>query len=704
MNSKTIRQTLSFALVALLTAFVLVLTGCPKDTGAQSYKVTFETDGGSQITSQSVKEGFTLNKPDDPEKENCKFEGWFEDAEFTTAYDFDKPVTKAFTLYAKWKYTHYVITFESNGGTAIEALKVEAGKTAKKPADPAKTNYSFAGWYSDSELTKEFKFTTKINENLTLYAKWNVATYTISFNTNGGSAVEAIDVVLTESTQVSAPAAPEKANFTFGGWYKESSFTTAFDFATDVPNLTSSITLYAKWNAIQRKITFNTVGGSDVEAITFNQGESVTAPESPTKTGYEFAGWYTEAALTTAFNFATDSKLLTQDATLYAKWNINKYKVTFESNEGSAVEAQTIDYNAKVTKPADPKKDGHTFKGWYKDDEFATAFDFAKDVITAATTLYAKWEANIYTVTFNSNGGTAIQAKTIRYGATITVLDKPTKTGYSFQGWFSDAELNTSFDENTVVTGDTTLYAKWQIESYAVKFMLDNATYKTVNVEYQGTVTEETPTNDTKVFDKWYAKQDYSQAFNFATKITAPVTIYGKWKALNPNECYVTFKDENNTILEQVKVTKGTAVAEPTLPTKTGYSFLGWFDSDDNKWNFTSEVQDTLILKRKWEANSLTFNVTIGRLPTGLDLSVNYTASTKTFTATSLDTTAYKYYWQLNDNNANATILATSNTNTFTIPGTVSPNNYNVLLRVQKLSTGEIYEVNSTVVITQPRS
>ena len=135
-------------------------------------------------------------------------------------------------------------------------------------------------------------------------------------------------------------------------------------------------------------VSFSSNGGSTVNSQSINYNTVATQPATPTKTGYTFAGWYSDAGLTAAFNFSTT---ITANITLYAKWTINAYTVSFNSNGGSTVNSQSINYNTAATQPAAPTKTGYTFAGWFSDAGLTNAFSFST-AITANITLYAKWD------------------------------------------------------------------------------------------------------------------------------------------------------------------------------------------------------------------------------------------------------------------------------------------------------------------------
>lgn len=154
---------------------VVIDDGEIPEPGKETFTVTFASNGGSAVEDQTVLEGDKVERPEDPTKEGYTFGGWYVDEELTTEYDFDVAVVEDITLYAKWEEVPpviYKVTFESNGGSAVETQSVEEGKTVTKPADPIKEGYTFYGWYTDEELTIEYNFDAVVTDNITLYAKW----------------------------------------------------------------------------------------------------------------------------------------------------------------------------------------------------------------------------------------------------------------------------------------------------------------------------------------------------------------------------------------------------------------------------------------------------------------------------------------------------------------------------------------------------
>ena len=154
------------ALTALVFLAGLCLVACG---GTTSWQVTFDADGGTATAAQSVEDGGTATEPADPEKEGFAFDGWFEEGA-ETPFDFSATVTGNLTLTAKWTAL-YTLTFDSDGGTAVEAQTVRDGMTATEPADPEKEGFTFDGWFAEGAETP-FDFATPITGDLTLTAGW----------------------------------------------------------------------------------------------------------------------------------------------------------------------------------------------------------------------------------------------------------------------------------------------------------------------------------------------------------------------------------------------------------------------------------------------------------------------------------------------------------------------------------------------------
>ena len=200
-------------------------------------------------------------------------------------------------------------------------------------------------------------------------------------------------------------------------------------------------------------VTFQSKGGSEV-ASQIRANTPAGQPADPTKEGYTFIGWYNGES---EWNFETP---VTADLTLTAKWQINRYTITFDTAGGSEVPSITQDYGTAITPPAAPTRTGYTFAGW--DREIPTAMPAENMTITA------RWQVNQYTITFKpENGGQDIVIKQ-DYGTAITPPAAPTRTGYTFAGW--DRESPTTMPAENI-----TLTARWQVNQYTITFRPDDS-------------------------------------------------------------------------------------------------------------------------------------------------------------------------------------------------------------------------------------
>ena len=218
-------------------------------------------------------------------------------------------------------------------------------------------------------------------------------------------------------------------------------------------------------------VTFNTQGGSNIDALKVVEGQKVTKPQDPTKENYIFSGWFKEAGCTTAWDF--DKETVMSNVTLYAKWveTAQACVVTFDAQGGSEVAPLTVNKGEKLIKPTDPTKEDCRFLGWYKDAAYTSVWEFGTDVVNDNITLYARWSnpgEAVYTVTFDTDGGNEMDPASVKANEKLTMPANPQKMGFKFRGWYSDVEKVTVYDFNAPVTGDMTLYAKWMKSDVAL--------------------------------------------------------------------------------------------------------------------------------------------------------------------------------------------------------------------------------------------
>ena len=257
--------------------------------------------------------------------------------EVTYAYDCgsSKPVTFKLTL-----TDGCTVTFDTDGGSAVESQTVVSGRKAVRPADPVRTGYTFAGWYLDGEV---YDFDTPVTTDLTLTAHWTANQYTITFDTAGGSAIAPI--TQDYGTAITAPADPTREGYTFAGW----------DKAIPATMPAENMTITAQWTVNQYTITFDTAGGSEIAPITQDYGTPITAPADPTRNGYTFVGW----------SPAIPATMPAENMTVTAQWRVNRYTITYDLDRGTADDnptGYTVETETFTLK--NPTRPGYIFSGW----------------------------------------------------------------------------------------------------------------------------------------------------------------------------------------------------------------------------------------------------------------------------------------------------------------------------------------------------
>jgi uncharacterized repeat protein (TIGR02543 family) len=297
-----------------------------------------------------------------------------------------------FTASCRVTVTDYTVSFDSQEGSPIESVQVPYGEKIPEPSDPNRTHYSFMGWYLEPVCTNPWNFDSDlITGDRTLYAKWTPVSYTLSFNSRGGSSVGSLSVVY--NTLASAPGAPDRNGYTFQGWYREEACTNAWNFGTD--RVLSNTTLYARWALVTYSITYNLDGGTNNGANPSGytiESAAITLAD-PTKTNYAFTGWYSDSGFTTPVSTIPEGS--TGNRTFYAKWVEQRFTVTFNPNGGTGtMSAQDFFTGVPDILTANTFNCDHfTFAGWaVTSNGAAVYFDESSFTIgTSNVTLYAVW-------------------------------------------------------------------------------------------------------------------------------------------------------------------------------------------------------------------------------------------------------------------------------------------------------------------------
>ena len=393
--------------------------------------------GTSSVDLDGIPEGWTAT----PMQDGLGFTLTSEDGSLSVEYVF-QPETAVHT-----------VSFDAGDGSPVETQHVTDGLTVTEPETPVREGYRFDGWLLDGQ---PYDFSTPVTGDLTLTAAWTkLHTVTFDYGIEGmtGSQQIADGGTLTE------PYVPERDGYTFTGWLLDGR---PFDFSTPV---TGDMTLTAGWQEneppapVTHTVTFDSAGGSPVEPQTVADGAVAIDPGVPLRDGYKFTGWLLDGE---PFDFSTP---ITGDITLVAGWEESEepapvlHTVTFDDGTGNTVTVN-VQEGETVQEPSAPSRDGYEFTGWLLD---GTPYDFTTPV-TGDITLTAGWEkteepVTTFTVSFRTNGGTAVEQQTITEGGTVEKPMDPTRDGYTFTGWLLDGQ---PYDFTTPIAGNIVLDAAWE--------------------------------------------------------------------------------------------------------------------------------------------------------------------------------------------------------------------------------------------------
>ena len=413
--------------------------------------------------------------------------------------------------------------------------------------------------------------------------------YTVKYNANGGSGapadqkkVQGINLTLSSTT-------PTRTGYTFNNWNTKQdgsgqSYAKGATYTTDL----WSPTLYAQWTIVNYTIGYTLNGGSvSGNPTSYNVETATFTLKNPTRTGYTFKGW-TGSNGSTAQTSVSIAKGSTGNKTYTANWTANTYTVTLDRQSGSGGSGSvTATYASNMPSATMPTRTGYTFNGYFDAASGGTKYYNANGSSaknwdkTAAATLYAQWTVNQYTVTFDKQNGTGGSNNvSATFDAAMPAATMPTRTGYTFQGYFDATSGGNQYykaDGSSARTWDkaanTTLYARWNPITYTITYDYaggqgtNPATYNPDMPTFQLAVTRLGYT-----FLGWTGSNgDVPQPIvQIATGSTGDKNYVAHWE-LNPNT-NVAYLDSLNTVAAQETV----AFNRPEAPEVAGFTFLRW--------------------------------------------------------------------------------------------------------------------------------
>ena len=547
------------------------------------YNITMDLNGGSgqeKVIYTMTDEDFELPTPT---RHGYEFVGWTGEGITTpqTSVIIPKGSTGNRTYTANWEIITYNIFLYKGDGSEAETIHytVETPDFALQP--PTRTGYEFLGWqrldgYAPGEKQMNVTIPKGTTGDRTYTGCWQAIEYTITLDTSGGNALDAISYAVT-SSPITLPT-PVRTGYTFLGWTGEG--ITTPQTSVIIPKGSTGDKAYtANWQVIEYTITLDTNGGPNVSPIKYTVEDSFTLPY-PLRPGYEFAGWTLDGsgmlpATTLIIYYGT-----TGDLHYKAEWRLAEYTINMDLNGGSGKEKVVYTITDEDFELPTPTRNGYEFVGWT--GEGITTPQTSVKIPKGSTgnkAYTANWKVIEYTITLDTNGGPNVSP--IKYTVEDSfTLPYPLRPGYEFAGWVLDG--SGMLPATTLIiyygtTGDLHYKAEWRLAEYTINMDLNGGSGQE-KVIY--TMTDEdfelpTPTRNGYEFVGWTGE-----------RITTPQTRVKIPKGSTGNKAYtanwkvirytITLVTNGGAVIASIRYTVEDSVTLPIPPERPGYEFAGW--------------------------------------------------------------------------------------------------------------------------------
>lgn len=521
---------------------------------ANGYTITYKIDGEQYGNVESKNFGESITLLSEPSKTGYTFSGWTIKVNGTEVDSLPATMPAAnIEITGSYTVNQYPAVFNAGDGAFTgENTISEDGKTITVmtdygtipvcPETPTRAGYAFTGW-------------TPTRVSMTEAG----ATYTATYSAGAANYTVNTYVMGTDGIYPETPSSSVTKSATAGQVVNaEYSISAGFELDSDHKDAYISGAVSGDGNTVfsvyiaRKQYSFKlTADGDNYVDATYYYDQAIPTVEDPEKTGSTFSKWSTDIP----------AKMPAKDFTATAVFTANTYTITINTDGGNYIPNISGNYGDRVTKPSDPTKTGYSFAGW--DKAFPTTMPAENMTITA------KWNVNQYTITFvTGEGASQVSSITKDYGASITEPGDPTKTGYKFNGW--DKVI-----PETMPAYDMTITAKWTVETYKAKFVIDGKTTE-VSTEF-GKVPVAPDTAKLGYTFKGWVEGD------LIPMPAKDVTYTAKYEPKTYNAVF----DANNGswadgTSKNVPTVFDTAIVEPeTDPTRPNFTFLGW--STDGK-------------------------------------------------------------------------------------------------------------------------
>lgn len=524
------------------------------------------------------------------------------------------------TLYPVWTPDTYTVTYDYNGATGGNSTSTSSytvDSIVVSLPNPTKTGYTFGGWYSD-----DITFSNSVggagesytpDDDIQIYAKWNASTFTVRYEYNGATSdtSNTDDPYTTDDTPITLPT-PSRDGYEFAGWYRDDvTFANSEGAGGASYEPTSNLTIYAKWTAVSRSVTYEstdkTGGSAPTDSDTYIIGDTVVVRGNTgllVRTGYTFAGWTVASdGSGTVLNAGSTLTVSTSDISLYPKWTPVTYTITYNKNGGSgdlssAPSSWQIGSGNVSLPNTGLSRTGFNFDGWQElgstTKESFSYFPNYEDV-----TLVARW--NVKSIAYQFDEGTAAgltitgwpSDSAANFGSSITLPDLSGTTvtiagkSYLFVGWDDGTNSYSSADQYRMTETSPTFTAQWA-ELFDVRYVYGGGTHSVAGngasecdtgglcVDGEEVTLRSAPQRPGYTFTGW--EDQSGNPFDAGEKVNISSTsylFYAQWQAITYRFSFNSAGGD--TTPPRQDKTIGEIVTMPsTVPQKSGYSFAGW--------------------------------------------------------------------------------------------------------------------------------
>ena len=578
--------------------------------------------------------------------------------DFVGWYDGEREVTEIaqgshgdITLTAKWEAIVYGITYENLKGASMPSKTTYTieDKTFVLQSLSGVVGYDFVGWYDGEREVTEIAQGS--HGDITLTAKWEAIVYNIIYeydDTIGdvaeGDSLKESYTIEDDFDFVTLECFTE--GYHFDGWYTQKDLGTGEQVTGVDLGTIGDITVYAHWGLEVYDITYVGADGvTSTNPVNYTIESETFTISDLTKVGYTFDGWFEDEACEVAADTTVETGS-TGDLVFYASWTPIEYTITYnlygggwdgEPNSGS----YTIETGAEL---ADPVLEGSFFVGWYDSAEGGALVTSIEVGEIGNRTLYARW------LTFDSEGGSEVTGGVSYSASGVTEPEAPSLDWYDFGGWYLDETYEERYDF-ALPEVSMTVHALWIPIEYEIEYVLgggENSPSNPATYNVEDSVVFEDAYREGYTFNGWYGNAEFTteQVTGVEVGSHGKVTVYASFSI---NQYTISFETDGGTTVSEITQDYGTAIAAPAQPAKTGYAFVGWYESDPQElYDFTTMPARDFTLYAAWEL--VTYDI-VYNLDGGVNNSnpSGYTIESETITLADATKRGYEFLGWFSD-------------------------------------------------------